>query len=426
MIILKWEPRIGIWCEEEDGMEKLRKNFFGEFRDGKVFLSPEEALYILTFLNGSCYMHEQPVGFNEIASHYVRENPRLMVDYNAYRDWRDRGLILKRLLEINLPKRESKHPKGERRYPSRGLRYEALSAKAHWYPDSLFSVVDDEKAGHVLFNSHWFGQLGVYRQERGSLLRLDFMETIFLSKHFGLHVTDSMTGKPVTGEQILAQVSKKREYAKRLYEVYEDWRLRGYVVKTGFKFGSHFRIYFPGASPALSPGKPQNEGEEKEWVHSRHVLHVFPKEQKLLVSEWARAVRVAHSVKKTFLLSVPELTEHDLVEHVGLEHTSGSKSKRKDFHISEFLAFRRKKQGQNLVREDPGADKSRYLLIAFSEDDHIGGIELASLLKKAESLGLQLLLSITDRETSITYYVLSKILLPESGHEYYEIEWMKP
>jgi tRNA-intron lyase len=226
----------------------------------------------------------------------------------------------------------------------------------------------------------------------------------------------------VTGEQILAQVSKKREYANRLYEVYEDWRLKGYVVKTGFKFGSHFRIYFPGASPALSPGK--QEGEDKEWIHSRHVLHVFPKEQKLLVSEWARAVRVAHSVKKTFLLSVPELKEKDKTEHGAASTLEGRRQETPS--ISHFLAFRRKKLGQNLIREDPAEDKARYLLIAFSEDDHIGGVELASLLKQAESLGLQLLLSITDRETSITYYVLSKILLPDSKHEYYEIEWMKP
>src|SRR4030042_711950 len=328
MIILKWDPKIGIWCEEEYGVEKLRKNFFGEFREGKVFLNPEEALYVITFLNGACYIHEQTAGFNEIASHYVGKNPRLMVDYNAYRDWRDRGLVLRKFGEIGLHKQEGKKSKGEKRYPSKGLRHEPLSAQAHWYPDSLFSVLDDEKTGQILFNSHWFGQLGVYRQERGSLLLLDFMETILLSKHFSLKVIESSTGKPATGEQILAQVSKKREYAKRLYEVYEDWRLRGYVVKTGFKFGSHFRIYFPGASPALSPGK--QDGEDREWIHSKHVLHVFPQEQKLLASECARAVRVAHSVKKTFLLSVPDLKEKEKTEHGP---------------ASEFLAFRRKKLG---------------------------------------------------------------------------------
>ena len=90
-------------------------------------------------------------------------------------------------------------------------------------------------------------------------------------------------------------VEKEREYARQLYEVYEDWRMNGYVVKTGFKFGTHFRIYFPGASPAAS-------GDE--WIHSKHVLHVFPKEQKMVISEWARAVRVAHGVWQVHWLVV--------------------------------------------------------------------------------------------------------------------------
>jgi tRNA splicing endonuclease len=184
--------------------------------------------------------------------------------------------------------------------------------------------------------------------------------------------------------------------------VYEDWRLNGYIIKTGFKFGSHFRIYFPGASPSKENIK------KGKWIHSRHVLHVFPKEQKLLISEWARAVRVAHSVKKTFLLSIPELKPEDYVDYP-----------------ADFLAYRRKKSKGIWVREEPN-DKPRYLLIAVAEDEHIGGVDLASLLNKANKMGLSLLLSITDRETAITYYVLNKINLPNSKNEYYEIEWMKP
>ena len=225
------------------------------------------------------------------------------------------------------------------------------------------------------------------------------METIFLSKHMGLEIINAETGKGIKPGEILKQVVKEREYARQLYDVYEDWRMRGYVVKTGFKFGSHFRIYFPDASP---------KKEKDKWVHSRHVIHVFPKEEKLLISEWARAVRVAHGVKKTFLLSIPEMRDEDYIDYP-----------------ADFIAFRRKKVGCNWIRETP-EDKPRYLLVAVSEDEHIGGIELASLLKKARELGLELLLSIIDRETAITYYVLKQIILPGSGQEYYEIEWMKP
>ena len=394
MISIKFDPRMGIWAEDAESTEKLRKNFFGEEKKGKVILNIEEALYILDFLNGACSDRDgNSVSFGELAAHYAGKESRLFIKYNAYRDWRDRGLIVSRFEEL-----KSGRKVGKSKYPSGRLEKSLHGIELQWYGESLFSLCFDQAKGKELFTKNWFGQMGVYRQERGDILKLDFMETIFLGKHMGAFITDARTGKQASPESILEKVVKEREYAEQLYNVYEDWRLRGYVVKTGFKFGSHFRIYFPGASPAKT----------EKWIHSRHVLHVFPKEQKLIISEWARAVRVAHSVKKTFLLSIPEMKPVDYVDYP-----------------TDFIAYRRKKEGSNWIRETP-EDRPRYLLVSVSEDEHIGGVELASLLKKAKEMCLELLLSITDRETSITYYLLKQIELPGSSNEYYEIEWMKP
>ncbi|RLI97878.1 MAG: tRNA-intron lyase [Candidatus Aenigmatarchaeota archaeon] len=395
MTELNFDPKKGIWCEDEEGLEKLEKNHFGEKEKNRIWLDIEEALFLMNFQNAVCKGSTgKEIGFNELASHYADKEPRLFIRYNAYRDWRDRGLVARRMKGI----KKGQGKKGWKRYPAKDMKLKRLKAKAVWYPDSLFSVIEDKKTGKNLFDDHWIGQLGIYKQNRGDLLKLNFIETIFLSKHAGLDVTDSVTGKNMKPEDILKFVVGKREYAKQLYEIYEDWRLKGYVVKTGFKFGSHFRIYFPGANPTKSD----------KWVHSKHVLHVFPKDQKLLISEWSRAVRVAHGVKKTFLLGIPEMKKPDYI----------------DYPV-DFLAYRRKKEGTNWVRETP-EDRPRYLLVAVSEDEHIGGIELASLLRMAQTLGLELLLSISDRETAITYYVLKRVVLPGSGYEYYEIEWMKP
>jgi tRNA-intron endonuclease len=397
MISLIFDPKLGIWCEEEEGLDKLRKNFFGVSRSGKLFLDIEEALYIISFMNGVCETKSGEVmGFNELASHYSSKDPRLFIKYNAFRDWRDRGLIIKRMSHLDIKPRMKKHRK---RYPARDLEKVKINAKAYWHPKAMFSVIDDERTGQKLFQKYWLGQLGIYKQERGELLKLDFFETVFLAKHFNMKVINSDTRKPIKWEQIFRETIKEREYAEPHYEVYEDWRLKGYVVKTGFKFGSHFRIYFPGASPGRS---------EEKWIHSKHVLHVFPKEQKMLISEWARAVRVAHGVKKTFLLSIPEMTEKDYRDYP-----------------TAFISYRRKKIKGNWIRETP-EDRPRYLFADVSEEEQIGGVELASLLRKAEKLGLDLILSITDRETAITYYVLNKVLLPGSDFVYYEIEWMKP
>ncbi len=395
---LKHDPRKGIWVEEPASFEKLHRNSFGTNRKGKLFLDVEEALYALNFLRGTCSSGKDELTFNQLASLYAKDNPRLFVKYNAFRDWRDRGLILKRIEYLDT-ENVRKKPKISRKYPSRKLQKQKLESKAFWYADSFFAVMEDDADGKTLFNDHWIGQWGIYKQTRGCLLKLEFMEVVFLAKHWGLEVRDVATGKKITHKQVLDQVVKEREYAKQLYDVYEDWRLKGYVIKTGFKFGTHFRLYFPGASPT---------NESKEWIHSKHVIHVFPKDQKMLISEWARAVRVAHGVKKTFLLSIPEMQEKDYVDYP-----------------AEFIAWRRKKHGKDWVRETP-EDKPRYLLVSVAEDEHIGGVELASLLRKAESLGLELILSISDRETAITYYVLKKVILPGSDYEYYEIEWMKP
>ena len=398
MLELKFGPKKGVWADDPETLEKLRKNFFGSpaSKSKEQRLDIEEALFLVNFQNAvSKDSKGKTIGFNRLASFFAGKEQRLFVKYNAYRDWRDRGLIIKRLENAGAGKAKAKSLK---RYPMRPFKEQKLKVRVVWYPDSLFSVMEDDATGKQLFEEFWFGQFGVYKQDRGGMLKMDFLETVFLAKHFGMEVIN-ISGGTASWENILDDVVKKREYARQLYEVYEDWRLRGYVVKSGFKFGSHFRIYFPGASPA----------KEGKWVHSKHVLHVFPKDQKMLISEWSRAVRVAHGVKKTFILSIPEMKPDDYVEYP-----------------ADYVAYRRKKVGRDWVREEPETDKPRYLLVPVAEDEHIGGVELASLLKKAQDMGVELLLSITDRETAITYYVLKKVVLPGSNYEYYEIEWMKP
>jgi tRNA splicing endonuclease len=170
-------------------------------------------------------------------------------------------------------------------------------------------------------------------------------------------------------------------------------------MKTGFKFGTHFRLYFPGASPVKA---------NADWMHSKHVIHVFPRKHKLLISEWARAIRVAHSVKKTFILAIP--------------------GKKKPIKVNpkkprlDFLLYHRKKEGI----ETPKDGTPRYFMYSLTEDEYIGGEELAKALAECEYFGLEMVMAISDRESSVTYYVIKAIELPGSEYEYYEIEWVQP
>ena len=184
-----------------------------------------------------------------------------------------------------------------------------------------------------------------------------------------------------------------------MYSVYEDWRSRGYVVKTGFKFGTHFRIYFPGASPVRS---------EDEWMHSKHVIHVFPRKHRQIISEWARAIRVAHSVKKTFILAIP-----------GKKLSAARKAKPR---LLDFLLYHRKGAGI----ETPKDGTPRYLMYSLTEDEYIGGTELAEALSECDKSGLEMMMAISDRESSVTFYVIKAVELPGSEYDYFEIEWVQP
>ncbi|MBI2674863.1 MAG: tRNA-intron lyase [Candidatus Aenigmarchaeota archaeon] len=396
MINLRMAENGEIYPTDADSQDKLSKNFFGQ-QAGRCALNIEEVLYLITFQNASCFDESgKKYTFNELASAFSKTEAKIFVRYNAYRDWRDRGLIIRRLEDF----RRKAGNNAAKNYPVKKPQFEKADGEAVWYGDSMFSVIEDDNLGQLFFEKYWLGQWGIYKQQRGGLLKMSFLETVYANRHFGIKIKDSITGKHLTYRNILSDLKKKREYTRQLYEVYEKWRDCGYVVKTGFKFGSHFRIYFPGASPV----------KQDKWLHSRHVLHVFPGEEKLLISEWARVVRVAHSVKKTFILAIPKLKPTDYVEYP---------------NHSLYLAFRRKKTREGWVRETT-EDGPRYLLAAVSEDEHIGGFDLASLLKKGYGMGLEVLLSITDRETSVTYYLLKKVLLGDSDYEYYEIEWIKP
>ena len=258
-----------------------------------------------------------------------------------------------------------------------------------FFEENLTTIIEEDKAAMALYDDYWFGQYGTYKvRGHGRFNKLDIYETIFLLEAGALKIRNVSPGK------IKKIALKRREDFLKLYEVYKDWRRRGYVIKTGFKFGTHFRVYFPGA-------KPMSEGEK--WVHSMHVIQVFPRDAKLLISEWARAIRVAHSVRKTFILAIP------------------GKTRRKAMDM-DFILYHR----ANNNIESPTTSPPRFGMLSISEEEYIGGSELSAIINMAKKERMELVIAIADRETAVTYYKVRRISLEGSKYEYYEIDWMQP
>ena len=379
-----------IAVREPSNVTSLSNGFYGEMKKGIIFLSPEEALYVMDIRNGRCHDEaSNTYTFNDLAGRFSN-NKKFLAKYLTYKDWRDKGLILR-----NTEEAKGNYGRGaSKKYESSDFKLDSFSMDGLFFPDDLITVIDDEATGKELYERYWLGQFGTYKaSHRGKISKLDVYETIFLMKHGSL----KLKNEKLKGVEKLAEARMK--YFPDMYSVYEDWRLRGYVIKTGFKFGTHFRIYFPGASPVKT---------EDKWIHSRHVIHVFSRRSKMLISEWARAIRVAHSVKKTFILAIPGKK---------LKVKVNPKKSRLD-----FLLYHRKKGGI----ENPKDGKPKYLMYSLTEDEYLGGGELAKALEECRHYGLEMVMAISDRESSVTYYLIKRIELPESKYDYFEIEWVQP
>ncbi len=382
--------RKAIVVKEASDVTSLQNGFYGQMKKGIITLAPEEALYVMDIRNGRCYDKAgNNYSFNDVASFFLKEK-KLLAKYLTYKDWRDKGLVLR-------PPQEAEGNYGRTvlsRYESSKFRIDAFSFDGLFFPHDLITLIDEERVGRELYQRYWIGQFGTYKAaHRGRITKLDIFETIFLLRHGKLRLKNGSL------KEVETAAKKRIDFFNDLYLVYEDWRKRGYVLKTGFKFGTHFRIYFPGASPVKTDDK---------WMHSKHVIHVFPRKHKQIISEWARAIRVAHSVKKTFILAIPGKKTPIKVN---------PKKPRLD-----FLLYHRKKGGI----ETPKDGSPKYLMYSLTEDEYIGGEELAKALAECEHYGLEMMMAISDRESAVTYYIIKKIDLPGSEYEYFEIEWIQP
>jgi tRNA-intron endonuclease len=375
------------YVTDQSGMDTLRNGNIGTGAKDKLVLMPEEALYLMDVRNAECVdaASGSRMRFNDVARQFSR-NRKFMARYFTYKDWRDRGLAIRSMGE---PFKEAAGRVPSKKYPQSSLRLKGYRLSGVFFPEDMTTIVDDQEKGREIYLENWFGQYGTYKlSDHGILNKLDIYETVFLMGAGALEVSNS------TRSKIFETAARRRSDFPKLYDVYRDWRSKGYVVKTGFKFGTHFRIYFPGARPIK---------DDPKWVHSRHVVHVFPRDTKLLISEWARVIRVAHSVRKTFILAIP------------------GKSRKKKLS-TDFVLYHRKGNGIEI----PGEDSPRFAMLSLSEDEYMGGAELSAIISEAKARRLELVVAIADRETAVTYYKVRMIELPKSVYEYYEIDWMQP
>ncbi|MBR9680117.1 MAG: tRNA-intron lyase [Candidatus Altiarchaeota archaeon] len=80
------------------------------------------------------------------------------------------------------------------------------------------------------------------------------------------------------------------------YIVYKDLRTKGYVAKSGAKYGMDFRLYDKGVKP--------KRGKKEDWEHAKFVVQVMKEDDVLSVKGLVGLNRISHSVKKTLWIAM--------------------------------------------------------------------------------------------------------------------------
>ncbi len=130
---------------------------------------------------------------------------------------------------------------------------------------------------------------GFYGRPVGERLGLSLVESAYLLEK-GLIVLVDRSGQALDSESFAVLARHIESDFDSKFAVYRDLRERRLVVKTGFKFGSHFRVY----KQVQGPGKVP---------HSEYLVHTIPADHVFMPPVLSRAIRLAHSVRKQMVFA---------------------------------------------------------------------------------------------------------------------------
>lgn len=158
-------------------------------------------------------------------------------------------------------------------------------------------IVSDDAFSEKLYGEHFFG-----RPLDEQRLQLSLVEALYLADE-GLIRIRELDGRLTGREEFIERASKIEPEFERKVTVYKDLKKRGFVPKTGFKFGTHFRIYNNFESPDKVP-------------HSVALLHVIGRDHVFILPQTSGASRLSNSVRKKMIYA---FETGDRIEYINLE-----------------------------------------------------------------------------------------------------------
>ncbi len=129
-----------------------------------------------------------------------------------------------------------------------------------------------------------------YGEKQDNTLLLSQEETLYLKEKRREFPVENEEGEDQDLKKLRAQFTKQDPDFPKKYPVYKDLRDRGFCVRTGFKFGSDYRVYKRGEKPGTG--------------HAIWLVQSIQEHQTFKIPEVSRAIRLAQNVRKKMIYAV--------------------------------------------------------------------------------------------------------------------------
>lgn len=327
--------------DEREANRIHNKGRFGKPQSGgSLRLHLVEAAYLVEVGRLVVKRDGAPLSWGDFIVAAARSNPDFEVEYLAYRDQRERGFVLERSgaarpagrvvytvwprgSEGRGPARSWLLPVGERATFALSSTRKVVAKAEDAELTPIFALVDEESdvtyysattqapegsmakepaprdvqgtllEGRVLVadpeHAVWLHEAAFYGRRVSSGLQLSLVEAQHLAQTGRITVKDAKSGRSLSTATLRRRATQREPNLPQRLAAFGDLRRRGLLVKTGFKFGTHFRAYSRHPDEDHAPFLVQcvDPGYEDSW------------------EPLARAVRLAHSVRKRFVLASP-------------------------------------------------------------------------------------------------------------------------
>ena len=160
--------------------------------------------------------------------------------------------------------------------------------------------VDDSKK---LFSQGYYGKpIGIPKPKLNEInvpLILDLIEGYYLMIKSKIQIYENK--KKISERKMFEICQRQHHNFEKKFQVYKNFRDKGYIVNPGIKFGCDFAVYQKG--PGID--------------HAPFLVQVYNRSENITSTDIVLAGRLATSVKKQFILAIPSGKEN--VDYIELD-----------------------------------------------------------------------------------------------------------